>query len=121
MNEKLGQQAAHRAPGVSTISLHPRHSGGSTASSSVRPALAQVWTRRRGIDPRKPAKCAGRMAAPLSAVPLCPYIQGVTGPDPLLVFDRTTLRRRRERAARRWDRHAFLKREIAERLVDRLD
>ena len=41
--------------------------------------------------------------------------------DPLLVFDRTTLRRRRERAARRWDDHAFLKREIATRLVERLD
>src|SRR6478672_1581463 len=41
--------------------------------------------------------------------------------DPLLVFDRTTLRRRRERAARRWDDHAFLKREIAARLAERLD
>jgi SAM-dependent methyltransferase len=41
--------------------------------------------------------------------------------DPLLVFDRTTLRRRRERAARRWDGHAFLKREIAARLVERLN
>jgi NADH dehydrogenase [ubiquinone] 1 alpha subcomplex assembly factor 5 len=41
--------------------------------------------------------------------------------DPLLVFDRTTLRRRRERAARRWSDHAFLKREIATRLVERLD
>lgn len=38
----------------------------------------------------------------------------------MLVFDRAMLRRRRERAARTWDRHAFLKREIAERLVDRL-
>lgn len=41
--------------------------------------------------------------------------------DPLLVFDRGMLRRRRERAARAWDRQAFLKREIAERLVERLD
>ncbi len=41
-------------------------------------------------------------------------------PDPLLVFDRAVLRRRRERAARRWDRQAFLKREIASRLVERL-
>ena len=40
--------------------------------------------------------------------------------DPLLVFDRATLRQRRERAARRWDGHAFLKREIATRLVERL-
>src|SRR5258708_12998113 len=31
------------------------------------------------------------------------------------------LRRRRERAARDWSRQAFLKREIAERLVERLD
>ena len=45
----------------------------------------------------------------------------VTGLDPLLVFDRAVLRQRRERAARDWDRRAFLKREIAGRLVDRLD
>jgi NADH dehydrogenase [ubiquinone] 1 alpha subcomplex assembly factor 5 len=44
----------------------------------------------------------------------------VTGPDPLLVFDRALLRRRRERAAHDWDNRAFLKREIARRLVDRL-
>ncbi|MDI1283073.1 MAG: methyltransferase domain-containing protein [Reyranella sp.] len=41
--------------------------------------------------------------------------------DPLLVFDRAVLRQRRDRAARDWDRQAFLKREIAERLVERLD
>ncbi len=40
--------------------------------------------------------------------------------DPLLVFDRATLRHRRERAAARWTDQAFLKREIAERLVERL-
>jgi SAM-dependent methyltransferase len=45
----------------------------------------------------------------------------VNTPDPLLVFDRTVLRQRRDRAARGWDRQAFLKREIAERLVERLD
>jgi NADH dehydrogenase [ubiquinone] 1 alpha subcomplex assembly factor 5 len=45
----------------------------------------------------------------------------VTGPDSLLVFDRTLLRRRRERAAIDWENRAFLKREIARRLVDRLD
>ena len=61
------------------------------------------------------------MAAPLPVAALWPYIQGVTGPDPLLVFDRANLRRRRERAARDWDSRAFLKREIASRLVDRLD
>ncbi len=42
-------------------------------------------------------------------------------PDPLLVFDRRNLRLRRERAARRWPQHDFLKREIAARLVERLD
>ncbi|WP_218191357.1 methyltransferase domain-containing protein [Enhydrobacter aerosaccus] len=42
-------------------------------------------------------------------------------PDPLLVFDRSALRQRRDRAARQWDRMSFLKREIAERLVERLD
>jgi NADH dehydrogenase [ubiquinone] 1 alpha subcomplex assembly factor 5 len=57
---------------------------------------------------------------PLPAAALCPYIPTVTSPDPLLVFDRTLLRQRRERAARGWERHDFLKREIAERLVDRL-
>ena len=61
------------------------------------------------------------MAAPLPAAPLWPYIQSVTGLDPLLVFDRTVLRRRRERAARDWQSRAFLKREIASRLVERLD
>ncbi len=41
--------------------------------------------------------------------------------DPLLVFDRAVLRQRRDRAARGWDDQAFLKREISERLVERLD
>jgi SAM-dependent methyltransferase len=40
--------------------------------------------------------------------------------DPLLVFDRALLRKRRERAARAWGHADFLKREIAERLVERL-
>ncbi len=58
---------------------------------------------------------------PLPVAPLCPYIHCVTGLDPLLVFDRAVLRQRRERAARDWDQRAFLKREIASRLVERLD
>jgi SAM-dependent methyltransferase len=45
----------------------------------------------------------------------------MTGLDPMLVFDRAVLRRRRERAARDWESRAFLKREIAGRLVERLD
>jgi NADH dehydrogenase [ubiquinone] 1 alpha subcomplex assembly factor 5 len=57
---------------------------------------------------------------PLPCAALSPYIPTVTT-DPLLVFDRATLRQRRERAAPRWDDHAFLKREIATRLVERLD
>ena len=57
---------------------------------------------------------------PLPGAALSPYIQPVTL-DPLLVFDRATLRWRRERAARQWVDHAFLKREIATRLVERLD
>jgi hypothetical protein len=44
-----------------------------------------------------------------------------TAPDPLLVFDRNALRARRERAARGWEARSFLKREIAGRLVERLD
>ena len=42
-------------------------------------------------------------------------------PDPLLVFDRNALRLRRERAVRGWQARSFLKREIAGRLVERLD
>jgi NADH dehydrogenase [ubiquinone] 1 alpha subcomplex assembly factor 5 len=61
------------------------------------------------------------MAAPLPVAVLSPYIRAVAAPDPLLVFDRAMLRQRRDRAARDWDRQAFLKREIAERLVERLD
>jgi NADH dehydrogenase [ubiquinone] 1 alpha subcomplex assembly factor 5 len=57
---------------------------------------------------------------PYPACPFPPTYGTVTAPDPLLVFDRTVLRQRRERVARRWDRQAFLKREIASRLVDRL-
>ena len=41
--------------------------------------------------------------------------------DPLLVFDRERLRLRRERVAPGWGAPSFLKREIAERLVERLD
>ena len=42
-------------------------------------------------------------------------------PDPLLIFDRLLLRKRRERASRQWNRAAFLKQEISDRLIDRLD
>ena len=59
--------------------------------------------------------------APLPVGALWPYIRCVTGPDPLLVFDRANLRRRRERAAWKWDERSFLKREIAGRLVERVD
>lgn len=51
---------------------------------------------------------------------LWPYISGVNGPDPLLVFDRAVLRQRRARAARDWRGRDFLKREIAGRLAERL-
>ena len=63
----------------------------------------------------------GRWRPPLPGASLWPYIRIVNLPDPLLVFDRTTLRARRERAARDWQRSSFLKREIADRLVERLD
>ena len=39
----------------------------------------------------------------------------------MLVFDRAAVRLRRERAVRGWADHAFLKREIATRLIERLD
>jgi NADH dehydrogenase [ubiquinone] 1 alpha subcomplex assembly factor 5 len=72
-------------------------------------------------DPDRAGKCAAIRAGPLFLACLSPYIHAVTSPDPLLVFDRTVLRIRRERAARGWDQRSFLKREIAERLVERLD
>jgi SAM-dependent methyltransferase len=40
--------------------------------------------------------------------------------DPMAVFDRRLVRRHRERAAERFARHDFLKREVAARLADRL-
>jgi SAM-dependent methyltransferase len=45
----------------------------------------------------------------------------MAAPDPLLVFDRSALRVRRERAAREWEARSFLKREIVSRLIERLD
>ncbi|MBN9489358.1 MAG: methyltransferase domain-containing protein [Alphaproteobacteria bacterium] len=68
-----------------------------------------------------PCKCAAIRAEALFLARLSPYIHAVTQPDPLLVFDRSLLRVRRERAARNWSQRSFLKREIAERLVERLD
>lgn len=58
---------------------------------------------------------------PLPAATLSPYISAVAPTDPLLVFDRVQLRQRRERVARHWEGISFLKREIAERLAERLD
>ena len=117
MKLKPGQQAAQSAPGSATISLQPRQSGGRTESSSRRPAVAHHTP---SIIDRLSRAIALAKWQPLPAVLLCPYIHPVTI-DPLLVFDRTTLRRRRERAARRWGEQAFLKREIASRMVERLD
>ncbi|HYE51752.1 MAG TPA: methyltransferase domain-containing protein [Azospirillaceae bacterium] len=48
------------------------------------------------------------------------YIRGMTDADTMTVFDRRTVRARRDRAAARWPEHDFLKREVAERLADRL-
>jgi len=59
-------------------------------------------------------------AVPYRGPDFAPTYRSVTVPDPLLVFDRGVLRLRRERAARRWGDQAFLKREIASRLVERL-
>jgi NADH dehydrogenase [ubiquinone] 1 alpha subcomplex assembly factor 5 len=67
------------------------------------------------------AKATVQSHRPLPVGALSPYIRAVTTTDPLLVFDRAVLRQRRDRAARDWDRQAFLKHEIAERLVERLD
>ncbi len=51
----------------------------------------------------------------MTALPPAP-----TTVDAMLVFDRSILRQRRERAARGWAQRDFLKRELAERLVERL-
>ncbi|MBM3645650.1 MAG: methyltransferase domain-containing protein [Alphaproteobacteria bacterium] len=45
----------------------------------------------------------------------------MSAPDSLLVFDRTTVRRHRERASRQWTTRNFLKDEVAGRLAERLD
>jgi len=121
MKLKPGQHAAQSAPDSPTISLQPRHKGGNTESRSRRPAVVHHSPSRiTGIDA---GNCVAKRASPDPSpddgggIPA--YIRPVTT-DPLLVFDRTTLRRRRERAARRWGDQAFLKREIAARLVERL-
>ena len=44
----------------------------------------------------------------------------MTAPDPMLVFDRPLVRRRRERAIRRGDTGDFLFAEVGARLADRL-
>ena len=46
---------------------------------------------------------------------------GAPGPESRLVFDRALVRRHRERAAAGFAAHDFLKREVAERLSERLD
>jgi SAM-dependent methyltransferase len=48
------------------------------------------------------------------------YIARMTNPDPMLVFDRALVRKRRERAVARGDGCDFLFREVAARLADRL-
>jgi NADH dehydrogenase [ubiquinone] 1 alpha subcomplex assembly factor 5 len=65
--------------------------------------------------------CRDQGATALPCPALWPYITSVPSADPLLIFDRAVLRRRRDRAARHWDQASFLKRELAERLVERLD
>lgn len=40
--------------------------------------------------------------------------------DPIRIFDRSLVRKRRDRAARHFASHDFLVREVAERLADRL-
>ena len=122
MKAKPGQQAAQSAPGVSTISPQPRQSGGSTASSTMRPAMAQ--RRPKPVDNIMPigrGKCADRMAARLPAAPLWPYIRACDGPRSSAGFrPRHAAPAARARGARLGER-AFLKREIASRLVERLD
>src|SRR5579871_6571406 len=119
MKEKPGQHAAQSAPGVATISLQPRQSGGSTASSSLRPASAQI--RPSLIAPIGPGNCAvNKGRSPTSRHAFALHTGAMAAPDPLLVFDRAALRLRRERAVPHWDARSFLKREIAERLAERL-
>ncbi len=124
MKEKPCQQLVHSAPGAPTISLQPETERRQHGVEHG-PAHLKGACNGSAHSPREhAADWGGQMrpqdGVPLPAAALLPYIPTVTSLDPLLVFDRTTLRQRRERAARDWERHDFLKREIAERLVDRL-
>ena len=119
MKEKPCQQAAHSEPATATISPQPRHSGGRMASSTVPPACLSMRVTNMPQSGPAIAPAAGRPPLPLAL--LSPYIALVSAPDPLLVFDRRMLRQRRRRAAWAWQDHDFLKREIASRLVERLD
>ena len=101
MKLKPGQQAAHSAPGSATISLQPRHSGGSTESSSRRPAGAQPFQTGANIVRLGRANAPTKWRSPTRRAAFALHTGG-DGLDPLLVFDRAALRQRRERAARDW-------------------
>jgi NADH dehydrogenase [ubiquinone] 1 alpha subcomplex assembly factor 5 len=119
MKTKPAQQAVQSEPVSPTISPQPRQSGGKAASSSARPACLNPASNMQQLS-RAIATVEGR-AEPYPSTRFGPTYGRVTSIDPLLVFDRARLRQRRERAARGWGEQAFLKREIAERLVERLD
>ena len=115
MRPAVGAQCAGRRDDLAAAEAERRQDRIEQGLPGAQEGASDVHGRR---SERSNAPNAGR--APLPAATLSPYIQPVTTPDPLLVFDRDVLRLRRERAARRWDRQAFLKREIADRLVERL-
>jgi NADH dehydrogenase [ubiquinone] 1 alpha subcomplex assembly factor 5 len=119
MRPARGTESTWRGDDLAAAEAERRQYGIEQAQSGSDERASEVHGGRSG---RAIAPNAGRLSQAL-ALPrdlLSPYIQPVTVPDPLLVFDRGVLRLRRERAARRWGDQAFLKREIASRLVERL-
>lgn len=94
------QQAGHNVPGSATNAPQDRQTGGSTASTANR---SHRRTPLMGLSPIR-LSCH---IAPMS--------------DALRIFDRSLLRKRRDRAAADFVGHDFLVREVAERLADRLD
>ena len=123
MKEKCGQHSAQSAPGVATISLQPRQSGGSThrAGTARRADERASEVHGRRSEPCNCAEC-GALAGPgpypaATAFALHTARDGSRSP--------AGLRPRRVAPAPRarrapLGRQAFLKREIASRLVERL-
>ena len=90
------QQLEHKLPGSLTWARQHRQSGGNTASTTKRATLRSIFS--------------------VSSAPwTVPYTIGMR------IFDRSLVRKHRDRAASGFAAHDFLVREVGERLADRLD